>query len=426
MGRDVQDARILPSGAAAEVDYHAVFASLVAPKMVLSRDLVVLEVNDAYVESRGLPRSVLIGRHLLDIDPAQRLATPQSVDTVVAAIKRVVQSGRYEIVEPHKLDVVGPDGSHRERYILPTAMPVHTKSYEVSHVVLRLEDVTSIFRPAEIEEVPAENSVPRALAIRSSVEEIGRKVARERQVTLQLQDSVLTEPPPTPGLSVERAVPARAGRLEPRRRLVRRRRPCGRLDDRRRRRRDGPRHGRRGLDGTAARGATDGRLRLRGAARRDPRPGREDRRRAAPRRPHRRERGRGRPEEAGGHRDVLCARAGSLPPVVHRAAGPTHLVDAPVGALLGLRLPTARESGRLRLGPGDSILVFTDGLIERRGEMITDSLGRLCDVVARLDDASPRRLSDAVLTACLPELEDDDVALVVLRVDPPGTDTLAS
>ncbi|WP_081829559.1 PP2C family protein-serine/threonine phosphatase [Paraoerskovia marina] len=426
MGRDVQDARILPSGAAAEVDYHAVFASLVAPKMVLSRDLVVLEVNDAYVESRGLPRSVLIGRHLLDIDPAQRLATPQSVDTVVAAIKRVVQSGRYEIVEPHKLDVVGPDGSHRERYILPTAMPVHTKSYEVSHVVLRLEDVTSIFRPAEIEEVPAEDSVPRALAIRSSVEEIGRKVARERQVTLQLQDSVLTEPPPTPGLSVDvryRPAPADSNlggdwydvvvRADGWTIVV-----VGDVM---------------GHDMVAAVSMAQLRGVLRTVAYDSVGPPGEILDRAE-------EIAAGlhlgdltavnvvavSPEEAGGHRDVLCARAGSLPPVVHRAAGPTHLVDAPVGALLGLRLPAARESGRLRLGPGDSILVFTDGLIERRGEMITDSLGRLCDVVARLDDASPRRLSDAVLTACLPELEDDDVALVVLRVDPPGTDTLAS
>ncbi len=84
--------------------------------------------------------------------------------------------------------------------------------------------------------------------------------------------------------------------------------------------------------------------------------------------------------------------------------------------MLGL-LPDPRHSTAVRtLLPGSTLLLYTDGLVERRGEDLTDGLDRLC----RHASAAARRPLESFCDDLLGELltaggNDDDTALVALR-----------
>ncbi|MFC9628571.1 SpoIIE family protein phosphatase [Streptomyces mirabilis] len=70
-------------------------------------------------------------------------------------------------------------------------------------------------------------------------------------------------------------------------------------------------------------------------------------------------------------------------------------------------------------GPGSTLVLYTDGLIERRGEDICAGLDRLADSVEHHHLFGPEALADAVLADLVPAPRrgpDDDTALVVIRL----------
>lgn len=78
-------------------------------------------------------------------------------------------------------------------------------------------------------------------------------------------------------------------------------------------------------------------------------------------------------------RAVRLTSAGHLPPVV---VGPdrAELVDLPVGPPLGVGAGPPSRS--ITLGPDECLVMFTDGVIERRDRHIDDSLRHVCTVLA--------------------------------------------
>ncbi|HWN27546.1 MAG TPA: SpoIIE family protein phosphatase [Actinomycetospora sp.] len=121
------------------------------------------------------------------------------------------------------------------------------------------------------------------------------------------------------------------------------------------------------------------------------------------------------------HRGELrWARAGHLPALLVAADGsPVRYLDDPAGhgPLLGLP-PDRRGHGEAvaQLEPGATLLLYTDGLVERRGESLDEGLARLADAVEQHREDGPEPLA----TALLDELGSgsDDVALVVARLLP--------
>ncbi|MFE5908609.1 PP2C family protein-serine/threonine phosphatase [Streptomyces wedmorensis] len=108
------------------------------------------------------------------------------------------------------------------------------------------------------------------------------------------------------------------------------------------------------------------------------------------------------------------ASAGHMPPVVFAADGSAELVDLPVGPPLGTGVggyePVTRP-----LVSGDTLLIFTDGLVERRDEDIDVSLARLAAL--RLPAGSgPREVVDEVLRRFGAHGAEDDVAVLAARV----------
>jgi serine phosphatase RsbU (regulator of sigma subunit) len=75
------------------------------------------------------------------------------------------------------------------------------------------------------------------------------------------------------------------------------------------------------------------------------------------------------------------ARAGHLPPVLVHGQTAREL-PLPGGVLLGMDPDADYEEVTQTLRPGDTLLLFTDGLIERRGESIIDVLEEFVAVVA--------------------------------------------
>jgi PAS domain-containing protein len=76
------------------------------------------------------------------------------------------------------------------------------------------------------------------------------------------------------------------------------------------------------------------------------------------------------------------ARAGHLAPVLVRAGGARHLT-LPPGLILGADPDTVYEEVTTRLDPGDVLLLFTDGLVERRDLAIDDALSALLKAASR-------------------------------------------
>ena len=112
-------------------------------------------------------------------------------------------------------------------------------------------------------------------------------------------------------------------------------------------------------------------------------------------------------------RVLRWARAGHLPPILARA-GTAEALPLPGGVLLGLDPAAEYDEATLQLHGGDTLLLFTDGLIERRDGSISDALGDLAAAAAPpADDAA--RLADRILSSAVSDTG-DDACLVTIRI----------
>jgi serine phosphatase RsbU (regulator of sigma subunit) len=107
------------------------------------------------------------------------------------------------------------------------------------------------------------------------------------------------------------------------------------------------------------------------------------------------------------------ASAGHPPPFLVGADGEVTELDPPTGPVLGALPGATYDHGRLRLEPGDTLVLYTDGLVERRGETIDDGLARLARRLTRVG-ADPD--VDAVVRGLVEVSDrDDDVCLLAVR-----------
>ncbi|WP_167450016.1 SpoIIE family protein phosphatase [Streptomyces hyaluromycini] len=114
-------------------------------------------------------------------------------------------------------------------------------------------------------------------------------------------------------------------------------------------------------------------------------------------------------------RRLVWAQAGHPPPLLVRG-GRAHRLDRPAGMLLGACTDPVYESAEFRLEPGDRLLLYTDGLVERPGEDIDAGLDRLAAAALAAGPAS----LDALLAAMLAGERRDDVCVLDIRVPATG------
>jgi serine phosphatase RsbU (regulator of sigma subunit) len=88
--------------------------------------------------------------------------------------------------------------------------------------------------------------------------------------------------------------------------------------------------------------------------------------------------------------------------------------------LLGLDPHTERTESVLTLTRGTTVLLYTDGLVERRGQPLEVGVARLEQVLTELVDAGLdlEQMCDALLRRLVPARPEDDVAIVAVRLHP--------
>ncbi|WP_061297409.1 SpoIIE family protein phosphatase [Herbidospora cretacea] len=109
--------------------------------------------------------------------------------------------------------------------------------------------------------------------------------------------------------------------------------------------------------------------------------------------------------------EIVMCNAGHLPPLLI-SRGRTEYLSMP-GPLLGARLHRPGEA-RFTLGPGDTLVLVTDGLVERRDLTLQEGMARLQEL-SRAVDGTLEDYCDRVIDAMMRPDHEDDVALVVLR-----------
>jgi anti-sigma regulatory factor (Ser/Thr protein kinase) len=119
---------------------------------------------------------------------------------------------------------------------------------------------------------------------------------------------------------------------------------------------------------------------------------------------------------------IYWVNAGHLPPLAVTADGMAHFLDGPSTVPLGVMSHPSYETAEAEMPHGGSVLLYTDGLVERPGEVLDIGLDRL-SAALRGERGGPQELCDRVLEALVPEGgASDDVALLALR-NPPLTDS---
>jgi serine phosphatase RsbU (regulator of sigma subunit) len=125
-------------------------------------------------------------------------------------------------------------------------------------------------------------------------------------------------------------------------------------------------------------------------------------------------------QRARGVTRMRWSSAGHFPPVTIDPDGTVAALQifGRAELLLGVDPGTRRTETVVTLDRGVTVLMFTDGLIERRDADIDDGMERLVAALADLADLPLQEICDRVLERMVEGQPDDDVALVAVRLHP--------
>ncbi|MCO7222344.1 SpoIIE family protein phosphatase [Klenkia sp. PcliD-1-E] len=115
---------------------------------------------------------------------------------------------------------------------------------------------------------------------------------------------------------------------------------------------------------------------------------------------------------------LVWSNAGHLPPVVLTEDGDTQLLGdgGRADLLLGVDPAAPRREHESVLARGSTVLLYTDGLVERRDQVFDEGIDELRRRLGGLAGATVEQLADTLLADLLPERAEDDVALVAVRL----------
>jgi serine phosphatase RsbU (regulator of sigma subunit) len=109
--------------------------------------------------------------------------------------------------------------------------------------------------------------------------------------------------------------------------------------------------------------------------------------------------------------------AGHMPPLIVSPDGATKYLDDLQDPPLATIRRRARRFGVHSLPVGSTLMLFTDGLVERRAESIDNGLERLARAASRLRDLSVDDMCDAIVGELVEtDRQTDDVAIVLARL----------
>ncbi|WP_406002705.1 PP2C family protein-serine/threonine phosphatase [Streptomyces sp. NBC_00829] len=404
------------------IDYAAVFDALPSAVLLLTPDLAIVDVNAAYLDVSGREKDRIIGRHLFEVfpdNPGDPTAT--GVRNLAASLKRVADTGIRDSMALQRYDVEASEGSgvFEERYWSPVNSPVLGPDGQVAFIVHRVEEVTALIRARSgrvgsgDQRLMEAELYSRARELQEVNERLRQAHAREREVALALQDAMLPAPSPAGRHGVAVRYQPAVGSLN----------VCGDWYDIAALAGDrmavsvGDVVG----HGLAAAGVM-GQLRsaLSAAVRVADGPAQAlevlglyarsvDG-----------------AETASAVQAVIdwathtitYSSAGHPPPALLHPDGRVEFLDAATDPPLGARPEhVSRPQASVSFGDGAALVLYTDGLVERRHEDIDTGLRRLAGSLTRHREADAEHLADTLLAELLPPGGNtDDTALVITRL----------
>ena len=119
-----------------------------------------------------------------------------------------------------------------------------------------------------------------------------------------------------------------------------------------------------------------------------------------------------------GRRVLRWSNAGHVPPVVLGPDGGTTVLATPPDLMLGVDPSAPRRDHSADLDDDHTLLLVTDGLVERRGLDLDAGMAALREALRDLGRTPLEELCDTLLARLVPGHEEDDVALVAVRAYP--------
>jgi serine phosphatase RsbU (regulator of sigma subunit) len=110
---------------------------------------------------------------------------------------------------------------------------------------------------------------------------------------------------------------------------------------------------------------------------------------------------------------VVLASAGHLPPLI-RSGGDARFVTLTPGPPAGIPATIPYVPAEITTSAGDVLIAYTDGLVERRGEILDTGLKRLQEAASR-DYASAEDMLNTIITELSGDTPTDDIALIGLK-----------
>ncbi|MEU6179895.1 PP2C family protein-serine/threonine phosphatase [Streptomyces coeruleorubidus] len=408
------------------IDYTAVFQALPGMVALLTPELVYADVNDEFVRVSGRSREQLVGRYLFDVFP-DNPNDPASTGmrNLEASLYRVLATGERDAMALQRYDVEDPErpGEWQERYWSPVNAPLLGPDGKVALILHRVEEVTELIRArgrsgggrGGRSRVLEAELYTRARELQELNERLRQAHSREREVALALQEAMLPD----------------RRQVSPHHRAAVRYRPavgalnvCGDwydLVDLVGGHRVGVSVGDVVGHGLGAAGVM-GQLRSALSAASRVAEGPAQALDVLGRYAHVVDGA----ESATAvttfidfdRHTITYSSAGHPPPVLVHPDGRAEFLDGATDTPLDARPdPIPRPQAQTAFTPGATLVLYTDGLVERRGEDIDTGLARLADALNRNRDQDPETLADTVLLELLPPGGAiDDTALIVVRL----------
>ncbi|HXB02052.1 MAG TPA: PAS domain S-box protein [Opitutaceae bacterium] len=157
------------------LQFRALFEALPGLFLVLTPDLKITAVSDAYLKATLTKREEILGRGLFEIFPDNPNDPAASgASNLRASLDRVQKDAVSDTMAIQKYDVRRPDGVFEERYWSPVNSPVLNVNRQVEYIIHRVEDVTEFVRKKP--QSPAGES-----GLRAKLEQMEAEIFRSSQ-----------------------------------------------------------------------------------------------------------------------------------------------------------------------------------------------------------------------------------------------------
>jgi PAS domain S-box-containing protein len=132
------------------LDFSAVFDATPSPYLLLSTDLTIVSVNQAYLQATRTVRENILGRHVFEVFPDNPGDPDASgVANLAASFQRVLQNKCADamVIQKYDIPVPGAEGvQFEERYWNPVNTPVFNAAGDITHILHGVEDVSELVR----------------------------------------------------------------------------------------------------------------------------------------------------------------------------------------------------------------------------------------------------------------------------------------